>query len=486
MSSQSYDLIVIGDDFAGLIAACLCASRGMRVLLAESFGRADQYRLGKEVLPYRGFVMAADNSPPLDRIVEELNFHHQLKRRLLPMQSPCQALLPKRYINLGDDQDELARSLKRVHAGSQWFAAAQDPALSLHALLQRDLSIPGSGFWEKREVNKAIAPIVRACEDWIGADRSDTEYAISELCALGMSKVLEPSAVARLHHLLAAQRGFAGTASGWHGWREMFYEKFATQGGEVRSIDVQSLQIGWGKVTGVNGLEEQYSCNYCIAATPLSNLVPWLDGKAAKKVESLASQIRPLAFRYTLNLIAGSQAIPEAMSEIAFSRIDPSAPPQQGNFATIQCRPGVEAGKTIVTIEGLTQVDADGAPDLTGMREALVAHLEERMPFLAQHIDAVDSPHEPPAPAGPSRDLPTAVAPVPLWTISQSNESAMQELAYSVGIKHLSLASSQNLPELGLEGQLIAGISAAKQASASVGNKKSSTGASVLTISQSQ
>jgi hypothetical protein len=55
-----YDVIALGDDLAGLIAATLCARRGLRVLVArtpesppEDY-RLGPYRLSREPMPLVG------------------------------------------------------------------------------------------------------------------------------------------------------------------------------------------------------------------------------------------------------------------------------------------------------------------------------------------------------------------------------------------------------------------------------------------------
>lgn len=482
MASQSYDLLVLGDDFAGLVAACLCASRGMRVLLAETGEHRERYCLGKETLPSRSFSFHGGNSAALHRLVEDLNFHHQFKRRLHPLSGPAQILLPKRYLDISPDHKALAGSLRLSERElEQWlFRPGEELMPDLDAVLAKDLCIPANGFWEKREVSKEFTRINEACESWQEQERSDEETQIAEACAMANCDSTEVSGMARARHLSALQEGLSTSAGGWHEWREIFYEKFAAHGGELRSVDVQELELGWGKVTGLRTLEDHYSFNYCIAATPVASLLPWLEAKPAKKIASVAAQITPGAFRYTLNLIVGSQVVPEGLSETAFSVLDPDKGPLSGNLATISVRDAQSPGTRILTLEGLAPADDDGSPQLEGMRRALIDHAGQRLPFLSQHILHADSPHEPPVAKAPKRDLAEPISPRALWHSTAPESLGMQNLGYSLGIKHLSIASSQTLPELGLEGQIIAGLSAAKIATESIGIKKSSKSPSVL------
>jgi len=74
-----YDVITIGDDLAGLIAATLCARRGLRVLIAETAAPGERYPRAVHPAP-RAARVRRETSPAV-RGVAELNFMQVLRRR---------------------------------------------------------------------------------------------------------------------------------------------------------------------------------------------------------------------------------------------------------------------------------------------------------------------------------------------------------------------------------------------------------------------
>ena len=57
MPRESYDLIVVGDELPGLVAATLCARRGMRVLYGQIAPRLPAYSLGGIKLPVEPLLL---------------------------------------------------------------------------------------------------------------------------------------------------------------------------------------------------------------------------------------------------------------------------------------------------------------------------------------------------------------------------------------------------------------------------------------------
>ena len=94
MPSNTYDHIVLGDDFAGLVAATLAARQGRRVLMLVS-GTPDSYQLGPYELPARPLSLAGFESGSIRRVLANLHFHQPLKRKLGPSEPSFQFALPR-------------------------------------------------------------------------------------------------------------------------------------------------------------------------------------------------------------------------------------------------------------------------------------------------------------------------------------------------------------------------------------------------------
>src|SRR6185503_10927227 len=95
MPTNTYDVMVFGDDLAGLVAAALCARRGMRVLVAQTTASVpEKYTHGAHVLPRAPLAFVGESSPAIRRVVAELNFVQTLKRRLIALRPQVQIVLP--------------------------------------------------------------------------------------------------------------------------------------------------------------------------------------------------------------------------------------------------------------------------------------------------------------------------------------------------------------------------------------------------------
>jgi hypothetical protein len=96
------------------------------------------------------------------------------------------------------------------------------------------------------------------------------------------------------------------------------------------------------------------------------------------------------------------------------------------------------------------------------------------MPFVSDHVLLAHSPNEdvPAEGVEGALELADVIAPPPLWTSTLESHMGLSAVPYDIGIKRLTVASSQVLPGLGLEGDFATGWSAAKIATAAAGKKR--------------
>jgi hypothetical protein len=112
------------------------------------------------------------------------------------------------------------------------------------------------------------------------------------------------------------------------------------------------------------------------------------------------------------------------------------------------------------------------------LRTRLLDRIEIVMPFVTEHIVLAHSPNEaiaPTVPGGRGSHEPPRSLPVPmraLWRGSVEHGAGVAALPYATGVKNLTLASRQVMPQLGLEGSFTAGWSAAKIVCALAGKKR--------------
>lgn len=480
MATQNFDVIVLGNDFAGLVAATLCASRGLRVLLAETEKHRDTYQLGTETLPLAPLFLTGVESPGIARVFEELHFQHLLKRRLETLERGCQLLAPDLRIEADPDRERFSRALRReLGRDDSWLLAADDVLTGFSSLLEIDACMPPTGFWERRELGKLMPRCHSDAQAWTEREHMPASEHLSTLSLLALCGSTAASPIARARAFASTRQSAARMQGDWKTWRSIFLDKFKSHNGEVRRVDAQELTASWGKVTGVACVDDSFTCEYLIASMPAAGVLELGGKKPPKRLAELAQACTPIAYRYTLNLVMQLQGLPEGMAPFACSILDPDAPPSAGGFAILSHRPASQAGRVIVTMQGLTEVDAAGEPVIEGMTKGLLEHAHEVMPFLDDHLQTWDSPHEL-ALDKDARNFVKPMRPEPVWSCSSDETLGLPALPYAAGFKHMCLASAQTLPELGIEGQLIAGWSAAKLATASLGKRKSTSRPTVL------
>jgi hypothetical protein len=264
----------------------------------------------------------------------------------------------------------------------------------------------------------------------------------------------------------------------WTGLREIFLDKFASHNGELRTGAPAEITMAWSRVTGVL-LEdgEELGAQHVLCALPVAEVLRLTGKKASKKLQQLSGSVVPGGYRYTLNLVVAEDAIPEGMARTVLVVADPERPLIGENAIALHVAEPDDQARVIVTVSAICPVPPSEAAigeALDDLRVAIGEQLEQVMPFVADHVLMAHSPHEATAPLGTDAvpDLPGPLLPEPVWTCRPDPALGLAGLPYGVGIKQLSLASSQVLPGLGLEGDFTVGWCAAKLACASLGKKK--------------
>ena len=499
MPTNSYDLIVIGDDLAGLVAAALCARRGMRTLVIGHHDRPTRYALGPHKLPVEHHPLAGRGGA-IDRVIRDLGLDHALRRRQREVRVSAQLVGPDARIDFPADAVALARALERelpdhgAAALAAWERAGEVARLA-DPMLGGEHAFPAAGFWERREIAKAAARAEAEAQAWWTATEeslaSSPALALAALPAALGARAWPPAPLALARALDAWRSGVSALRGDVDGLRDLLLEKLTASTGELRSGRVAELVMAWGKITSVrleNG--EELGAGQVIAAMPLADLVPLLGKKPPRRAVELAESIAVAGWRYTLNLVIDDTGVPEGMAPTVLAVRDTAEAPQGANAFGIHLGEPDDAGRVVVTISAILAAPDDGnaappvsdawlARELAALRGSLLEALDEVIPFVGSHILLAHSPHEatpPEVPGGRSgpdvpRSLP--VAPRPLWRGGGVEGSAGLAIApYATGVKNLTIASTQVLSHLGLEGDLAAGWSAAKIAHAIAGKKK--------------
>jgi FAD binding domain len=523
MPTNSYDLIVVGDDFAGLVAGALCARRGMRVLVLSQGGPASAYSLGPHRLPVEPLCLAGLGSPLVQRVLDELQLGHTLRRKLVQQPVSFQVAAPDVRVDVVADEQNLAAELARelpdtriretssdtpartsgvaadaadadaadVDAGAgparvdALAACTGSAAVAQHfdAAMSVDGAFPPTGFWKRREIDKGAVRLDEEAASWAaGFEAHPVVRALIALPAIlgthAPAEELGAAAVARAFHLW--RTGAPRLAGDWDALRELFVERLTKASGETRAARAEALTYRWGRVNGVrleNG--EELGAGYVIAALPVAELVPLLgDGrKVPRRLGQCAEEVQVAGYRYTWNLVVDQAGVPEGMTSPLLLVGDPGAPLTDDNAVGIFLDDPDEEGHVTVTISAVCPLPAEGRSlpqALAALRQRLRGRIDMVMPFLDEHVVVSHSPHDALPPEGihasAAKGMP--LEPTPVWSAPLESALGVAAVPYDVGLKHLAVASAQVLPRLGIEGSFAAGWSAALLACDAAGKKR--------------
>ncbi len=485
MPTNTYDLIVIGDDFAGLVSAALCASRGLRVLVCRTTETKVSYTLGPYKLPAAALPFVGMSSPAIRRVVDELHFEHTLKRRLRQFEPAFQLIAPDARLDVTADEEhlakEIARELPNKASAVETFATAAELAHHFDPVLGQDVAFPPAKFWERREVSRNMTRIADEAKAWFASIEDEPLLrSFAELPAvLGCrSNPFDLSAEARARAFNLWRQGTPRIVGDWQTLRDVFEEKLGNHAGETRRARISEITFSWGKATGVRlDSGEELGATHIIAAMPVDELQPLVEKKRPKRLAECVERISPAGYRYTLNLVVDEAGIPEGMADTVLVVHDPETPPIGDNaFAIYVDEPDDEA-RAVVTVEAVCPAP-DGGRSLedvfADLRVGLREKLESVMPFFSEHLLLAHSPNESAAAEGVDGELQLAQAiPAPaVWASQMDSYLGLTAVPYSIGVKRLTIASSQVMPGLGLEGDFATGWCAAKLACAAMGKKR--------------
>lgn len=487
MPTNSYDLIVLGDDLPGLACAALCARRGLRTLVLAHEDRPARYALGPLRLPVAAGVLPGRGAGAAARIIRELGLDHALKRRVRDARTSVQLVGPDARLDLSSDAQAQARELVRElpdatdAALAAWDGAA---AIAAHAdaLLCGEDAFPGVGFFERRDAVKQAARATEAAAAWWAGVTSPLLAALTRLPAAAGGRAVDPPPLAIARALELWRAGAPALRGDGTGLRELLVEKLTGAGGELRAGVASELVQGWTKLTAVRlATGEELGAGQVVAALAADELVPLLGKKPPKRLVEIAEGAQVAGWAYALNLVVDAAAIPEGMAPTVLAVADPAAPLHGANAIAIHAADADDQGRVVVTVTATLPAGGEAAPSLDAvraLRAALLDRVEDIVPFAHQHLIVLHSPYDGLAPVvpghrggfDPPRGGPARLPPV--WRAGLDGGGGLAGAPYATGVKNLTLASTQVLPNLGLDGELAVGWNAARIACGIAGKKR--------------
>lgn len=474
-----YDAVLVGLNLPSLLAGALLSKRGFRVLVIGHAQPWPSYEVRGVRFPIAPFALSAPNSPVLARIFSELALRPMLSRRTKPLTPAFQAVLPGHRADFTMEPAWLGRELEREfpesrHAMEELLRVASHGDPAIEQLLERDLMWPPEGFFEKRDFTRAMSTFPLGPEDerrplWPELAASTKLGSVLAAC-LDEELVASPRALRVLRGVLSAAELDEGGLSGLY---ELLIESIRHHNGSLRIHErVDRLTIKRGALSAVHTFpsDEEIGCHHLLWALPVARLTPLLDDRSM--LEPLFAEVgepRPAFHRFTLNLLVDARAIPEGMAKRALVI--------EREPLWVEVNRLEDGRRAVMTVEA--RISARDAPSsIAGQRERMLAGLSTLTPFLRDHLELIDSPHDGLAvddvqtgssfmPSEVGRRGPDTMETV--YTFPQRRIQGTVALDVRTPIKRLMLCNTQVVPGFGFEGTLLSAYSAARAVTRSLG-----------------
>jgi len=490
-----YDAVLVGLDLTTLLAGALLSKRGFRVLVIGHGQPWPSYVMHGVRFPRAPFSLRGYESPALSRVFSELAMRPIIQRRTRPLTPAFQVVLPGHRIDFGRDEQALQHELTREFPVARRFvdelrAASRDSGAQLDRLLERDLMWPPEGFFERREFARAAGSTpfaTRTGTETAHNDERETAILHAEVDgARPVAKLLElairtidgadqPAEFsARSLRLLDSLMTSAELdEGGLSGLFELLIESIRTHNGSLRVAErVDGLTVKRGTINSLHLFpsDEDIGCHYLLWGLPVSRLGALLaDRSELAPLFEDVGEPRAAYARFTLNLLLDAAAIPEGMARrVLLLGDDPNNDP-----LWVQTENTPDGQHAILTTEARIELRGDDArpPQLADQRERMLARLHALSPFLQEHLQLIDSPHDG-VPAYDVRGQSTFEirdgsrrGPDTMETVYAYPRTRIQgaaALTVRTPIKRLFLCNGQVVPGLGLEGTFVAAWSAAR------------------------
>jgi hypothetical protein len=256
---------------------------------------------------------------------------------------------------------------------------------------------------------------------------------------------------------------------------DLLNDRIRVHGGHIRQRERASQIIVKRKAAvGVRlaGSEEEIGCATVIAGIDVASIERLLSDRGPfEDMFERLGEPQPRYYRFTLNVILDSRGVPQGMQRDVFSIRDPLRPLHSENLIHVELS-RLDERASLLCVEALlparTVEDRDGS--LEDTRERLIEALRELLPFLDEHLLALDSPHDGRKPwsrqGSPGLTLDPLERRGPqtmriVYGFPLTTALGICAMPVRTGLHGLLVCNEQVAPALGLEGQLIAASSAA-------------------------
>lgn len=480
-TTNHYDLIVVGTDLAGLVAAALVARRGKRVLLLPQGPADGRYRLGRRGFDLDTAPLIHLGCPAAQRVFEELGLWTQIRRELRPLAGLQHWALDGHRLDAAPNTEAWGRETAREWPGDPiaeaWtkrerWSEATDALLD--DLLGSDNALVADGFWGRRF-------LARVAKELPPDDLDELEPLGPGHPVRAQARAIEPwlqqldprqlGKAASLRLARAWERGPLDRGGGAAAIREQLLQRFELKSGEVKpNLRLAEILHKRGKVTGISllGKRDRYGCDHMLIATDPRALLdgPLVLATLPKPLQVSLANLDDVARRYLLHVDIDERGLGPGLDGPVIS-VAPDSPLGVGH-TYLRAYPGPREGQRQLALVRIVGPDES----IDDMREQILDELDRRgiLPFARPWIELLHSPHDGREATdgrgqritGLGADTAMRQPMTPLLRLSGANPGlGVGLLPHSSGIKHLHFASRLTYPGLGVEGEFVAGWAAA-------------------------
>ncbi len=419
MTWRYFDVVVLGRSLGALAAAALLARRDFHVLVLGQGSRPCRY--GFEGLSFRrrAFTWLADSSPPWRRLLHELAQSPRFRRRLVPLDPMFSVVFPDRRLELAPDVELFAREIDREfpevrQVVDELYATIAQVNSAADQVFERDAVWPPWTILERLETRRAASelPWVNDAARIDPLSRFPLRHPFREVVTLpaqfASHLATEPHglpafAMARLHG--AWTRGLFGLPAGEDELTDFLVERVEAHGGVCRlDSKASSILVQRGRVAAIleEGGDEPTGTSHVITDLPGEAVADLALGQGiTTSARREWPQARAVTSRFVASIVVRSAGLPSQLPEESFlvssltDHPDPRRPPIHLQRIGLCEPPEGSNGKehtSLLVAEVLLPIR--GALTRLEARESVLSALERSLPFVREHLVAVDSAHD--------------------------------------------------------------------------------------------
>ncbi len=447
-------------------------------------------------------MLTGADAPAIRRVIEDLGIHQMWQHALQKQDPMWQVILPNARIDIPREIRRLSREVKReIKEAARGLDDAVDALGRINGelgkLFAQEAVLPPETFFEKRELSRIeVQNPFRLPHGVPGGGRAAKipEFLLLPLCMeTGGTFALNP--VVHYRQLSGWFFDCVALDGGLDHARKLLAREISGQGGDVHpTLRLQEIEIKNGAVAGVriHGREELSGCRVVLSPRSLSGLADLVKPSSyPKRFSSLTAAEPPGFLGYAVNLGVDREVIPEGLADTAFVSDMLFSPDAEQAHPSVRAKDAASMRDPacfedrLLRIEQIPQQDEtkaalhvycivppDRADDIASgaLRDRILDRMQKLIPYLSNHLTVIHSPYDAFGPIrlreaegeAPPLLRPEEVEELKIHPPLKGGALGVGGLSYRSGIKGLLLCGQTTVRGIGVEGDMLAALSASR------------------------